>query len=442
MIQLELDYQDTITVDITSIGTAVTRLLPEIESLAAAHKARGYSTVYASLNAPFDKEGIAQIEAVIKQKKSLKPTMLIVIGIGGSSLGVRAIQQALYGALYNELNPETTIYYAESTDSDAISAITILLKKELGGGGRVLLNVISKSGTTTETVANFEYFLELLKTYQPDDYYDYVVVTSQENSPLWQYAQKHAITRLPINKNIGGRYSVFTAVGLFPLGVIGVDIAGLCKGACLAVKNGISSEPDNSAVVSAVIAYLQYMQGYTIHDLFLFSADLTGVGQWYRQLVGESLGKKHDKQGELVEIGITPTVSIGSNDLHSVAQLYLGGPRDKYTTFVKVEKNKTTIVVPPFKSGNAQMDSSASKPMHTIMDAIFQGTQRAYRNDKRPFVTLVVPEKSPQAIGYFLQFKMIEIMYMGYLFDINPFDQPQVELYKKETRKILGSVDV
>jgi glucose-6-phosphate isomerase len=153
--------------------------------------------------------------------------------------------------------------------------------------------------------------------------------------------------------------------------------------------------------------------------------------------MAESIGKSHDKQGKLINNGITPTVSIGSTDLHSVAQLYLSGPRNTFTSFVSVEKNNTNLCL----SDNPLLQTLAptlqNRSLPTIMNAILQGTMAAYRTDKRPFIHLTLPEKNEYYLGQFMQIKMLEIMYLGFLMNINPFDQPSVELYKQETKKLL-----
>jgi len=139
-----------------------------------------------------------------------------------------------------------------------------------------------------------------------------------------------------------------------------------------------------------------------------------------------------------VNIGITPTVSIGSTDLHSMAQLYLGGPYDKFTTFVCVEESNSDIDVPELGDYSEIVSGIQGKSLKTIMNAILEGTKRAFKKDKRPFVEATLPDKSEHSIGQFLQFKMIDTIYLGYLLDVNPFDQPSVESYKSETRKILA----
>ena len=193
----------------------------------------------------------------------------------------------------------------------------------------------------------------------------------------------------------------------------------------------------NPAAISAAIQYLHYESGKNISDLFLFANDLESLGKWCRQLMAESLGKEFNKKGETVNIGITPVISIGSTDLHSMAQLYLGGPNDKFTTFLSVENSNSHMSIPRLKGYSKLVYGIQGKSLEKIMSAIMEGTKAAFRNCRRPFMEVKLPCKSEYPIGQFLQFKMMETIYLGYLLGVNPFDQPNVENYKEETRKIL-----
>ncbi len=416
MNSLQFKYKDSCLIDEREIEEVGQRLIPEIEHLQD-EIGNGYATEYGSLNLPFDAELRDQVEALVKQKELLQPTSIVVIGIGGSNLGTVAIQEAIYGAFYNQKNPAIKIYFADTVDPRYIDDIVQLVRQELKNGHNILLNVVTKSGTTTETIVNFEIFLNLLKEQNVPEYNKSVIVTTDADSPLEVRAQKENFSVLHIPKNVVGRYSVFSSVGLFPLSVIGIDVMQLQEGARQGVKACTETALlKNPAAVSAIIKYIHYKKGMNINDLFLFCVQLESVGKWYRQLMGESIGKEFNIKGERVEVGITPTVSVGTIDLHSVGQLYLGGPYDKFTTFVSV----------------------ADKKERSLMNAILQGVQIAYEKNRRPFCTIELPELTPYYIGQLLQMYLIEMMYLGYLLEVDPFDQPNVELYKKEVRKILA----
>jgi len=398
----------------------------------------GYSSDYASLHVPGDRESVAVIQNLIEIKKRLEPTILVVIGIGGSALGTIAIHKALHGVFYNEQTQGMKVYFADTIDADYIGQIYALVKKELQQGGNVLVNVVTKSGTTMETIANFELFLALLKEYKQKAYKDYIVVTTDSGSALWKYAQKERVSCLGLPAKVGGRYSVFSPVGLFPLGMLDIDIKKLLQGARSMVQACMQEDiKENIAAISAAILYQCYKNGFFIYDTFIFSKDLFALGLWYRQLMAESLGKKFDRSGKMVHVGITPTVSVGTTDLHSVVQLYLGGPMDKVTTFV-IAPPKKDIMMPQIDAFEQFVANMQGRSVFYIMDAVKKGVETAYKKNKRPFVSVFIPKIDEFYIGQLLQWKMLEVMFLGCLFNVNPFDQPQVELYKKETKEILA----
>ena len=435
MKQLRFSYLKTAGVSADRLAILGDRLQPEIARISAAWGA-GYKTPYASLSLPSDDASLADIQCVIKEKQALEPSILVVIGMGGSNLGACAVHEALSGFFYNEQNPALRVYFADTLDVDYIKSIYQACDAALQKGSNVLLAVISKSGTTTETIANAQLFADLLQKYK-QDYTQYIVAITDKGSKLWDTAHKQNITCLSVPQLVGGRFSVFSAVGLFPLGMLGVAIKDLLSGAESMKKPCTDSEfADNPAALSAAILYEQYQHGCTIHDTFLFVRRLHCFGMWYRQLVGESLGKRADDEKK-ERVGITPTVSVGPTDLHSVAQLYLGGPYNRITTFISAQLD-SSIQVPVKNIFDSLVPMIQGKSYAVIMRAIELGTQRAYHEQKRPFMTLELPEISAYYVGQLMQMKMLEIMYLGFLFQVNPFDQPQVELYKKETRKILS----
>jgi glucose-6-phosphate isomerase len=411
-------------------------LLEEIARMNEAMK-HGYEDDRASLHLLEDNDSLRTIKTLVNEKLKLKPTYLVVVGIGGSNLGTVAVQEAILGRLYNQREPPTKSLYADTVDADLLDTIIALIEPVLKKGGNILINGVSKSGGTTETIANFEVLVEVLKQYKRD-WQQYIVVTTDKNSKYWSFAQKQGFSLLEIPSKVGGRFSVFSAVGLFPLGMIGIDIDSLVSGAQAMKKRCLSSQiDDNPAALGASLSYSQYKKGKNIHDLFLFSTDLESLGKWYRQLLGESIGKEYNRKGQQVFTGITPTVSIGSTDLHSMAQLALGGPFDKFTTFVRVEHTNAVVQVPDLPEYASLVSGIQGRSLDEIMQAILKGVQAAYRVGNRPYIEVVLPDKTACSIGQFMQFKMMETMFLGTLCEVNPFDQPNVETYKQETRKLL-----
>jgi glucose-6-phosphate isomerase len=408
-------------------------LQPTITHIHATAK-EGYETDYASLFAPFDAEQHAKVQQIVQAKKSLNPSLLIIIGIGGSHLGILAVEQAIRGVFHNYY-VTMPVFYADSVDANYTQSLYHIAEQTLKKKEIVLITIISKSGTTTETIANAQLFTKLLARYHKK-YQDYVVIITDQESPLWVVAQQHGITSLAVPAKIGGRFSLFSPVGLFPLGMLDIDTEQLLAGA-RCVYEFIQNFDNNPAAISAAILYAQYQNGLIIHDSFLFSAQLEALGKWYRQLLAESIGKAKDRDGQIVHIGITPTVSIGSADLHSVAQLYLAGPNNRVTTFIAAQE-KADMKISEQTPFDQILPMIQGKTYDTLMHAMLDGVKKVYEHEKRPFMSFELPEISAYYIGQFMQLKMLEIMYLGALFNINPFDQPQVELYKQETRKILA----
>lgn len=283
----------------------------------------------------------------------------VLVGIGGSNLGARAVYEALRKA-----DPEVELLFA-----DTVSPVTqerIIAKLKKAKKEDVVLNFVSKSGTTLESKLNFE----LLKPYAGT-----IVDTYKD---------------LDFDKTIGGRYSVLTEVGLFPLRSCGFDTDAMLKG-----KAGAG---DGKA--SAQWLYEQLQAGMAVHDLFLFNPELESLGKWYRQLMGESTGK----DGK----GLLPTVSIGTTDLHSIYQRYAGGPHNIATTFV-----------------------FARHEGDEAMAAIYKAVTQAYREQGLPFQEYIMPKLDEYELGTFMETKMREIVYLAHLMGVNAFDQPNVESYKK-----------
>jgi len=396
---------------------------------------RNLKDEHASLLMPDD---TTTAEAVRRVAKDIGPVqLLIVVGIGGSNLGTWAVQEAILGKLYNTTDPTPKILYCDTVDADSVSSIQENMEAHLKQGNNVLLSVVSKSGSTTETIANFEVLLQTLQKYRKD-YKKWVVVTTDHGSNLWNLAMDEDFHKLAIPALVGGRYSVFSACGIFPLAMLGLDIAQLRNGAADMRKQCSSTSlKENIAAQSAIIQYTHYRKGMNVSNLFLFSNDLEMVGKWYRQLMGESIGKDHTRSGKKSLTGITPTVSVGSTDLHSMVQLYLGGPHDKFTTFVTVP-TKNKLKLPNCKACDGLVKNIQSKSMGSIMDAILKGVKTSFAKQQRPFCEVKLPAKDEYNLGALLQFKMIEMMYLGALLNVNPFNQENVEAYKKETRKILS----
>ena len=229
-----------------------------------------------------------------------------------------------------------------------------------------------------------------------------------------------------------------SAVGLFPLSVAGIDLTEFLRGAQQAVKDGVSQDLSvNHSLISACLTHLHVQQGRSIHNSFFFSPKFEALGKWYRQLMGESLGKEHDKNGTAIHAGIVPIVSIGSTDLHSMAQLYWGGPDHLYTNLIHsftgdIHATPTQLALPGLI---AHIQNTS---IESVMKALYGGVKAAYQKKERPYAEIDLEQADAYELGYYLQFRMIEIMYLAHLMNLNAFDQPAVELYKEVTRNLLA----
>jgi glucose-6-phosphate isomerase len=415
-------------------------LTPALETMKrAAGGMNPYDEDQASINLPIDTHHRELCQKLARKYKDV--TLLVVVGIGGSNLGTMAIQEAVLGHHHN-LDPgkRPRVLYADTVDPHRMAFIASQVNGTLKAKKKVLLNVISKSGGTTETIANFEILYKIMQDRLGKKAKDYVVATTDEGSHLWEVAHREGFARLPNPKKVGGRYSVLSPVGLFPLAVMGIDIGKLMDGAahmrtrCLKDGHG-----ENPAIVRAALLANAKAHRKHVADHFCFATDLECVGKWYRQLMGESVGKEWNKQHTVrVHQGLTPTVSLGSTDLHSMAQLYFGGPDDKIFTILTVEQWRHAPTVPNLPLYDALVPHIQRKPLPVIMDAISGGVKATLTKLERPYCEIILPDMTEHTIGALLQLHMMEMMFLATLLGVNAFDQPNVEEYKIETKRLLA----
>ncbi|MFA6131570.1 MAG: glucose-6-phosphate isomerase [Patescibacteria group bacterium] len=354
---------------------------------------------------PFDKVGLKIIEQKAKavQKKFKR---LIVIGIGGSDLGARAIWQAVPG-------DKMELIFLSNPDPDTVAAVLSLPAKEWK---KTAINVVSKSGSTLETMINFMTVRErLIRSVGLKNHAAHIFVTTDKGSQLESWAKKQGYDILEHPKNVGGRFSVLSVVGLFPVACGGVPVAKLLAGA----RTIEILEPAKFAGLQ----FLHYQVGKTINVLMPYSDRLACFADWYRQLWAESLGKN--------QLGPTPVAALGAIDQHSQIQLYNEGPNNKTITFIKVEKFGARLKVP---KGMPGLEYAAGKNFSDIMHAGLEGTIGALTKNKRPSATLSIHSVSPEALGALFQFFMIATAYAGEFYGINAYNQPGVEEGKRLAR--------
>lgn len=430
-------YKESCRISEKEILKTAKKILPYSEHLRQVSKKQDYLDLEASIQCVADNKTITSVYALIKKKVTKKLKYIVVIGIGGSNLGTKALYDALCGS-FDLLEPEKfpKIIFIDTNNTSSLNHLKKFFSTHIYNVEEILLCSISKSGGTTETIANAEIIIGFLRKHK--HILDRVVVITGQESNLLDVAELLGIDTLIIPEKIGGRYSVFSAVGLFPLAAAGFDIRALLSGAKkIRTQCTMQDIAKNPAVISATILYMQYNKRRTIHNSFMFNSELESLGKWYRQLIGESIGKEKDINGKIVNIGITPLVSIGSTDLHSVGQLYLSNSKNIFTSFIYTEKQGPEVSIPKVRLFPNLIKMISGKTASDILNAILDGTKMAYNKKRIPFCEIILDSIDEQSIGEFFQFKMIEIMYLAKLLNINAFDQPNVEIYKKETKNIL-----
>lgn len=432
MITLSIDRSG---VDEKSLQVYQDRIAPELEVMKRVIQDGGYEDERASLTLPDD---VAMLERVKQAAAKFgTPDTIVLIGMGGPGMGSKAVQEALTGTLHNYLCTPR-VFYADTIDGARIAALLQVIETDLAQKKRVVIVVNTQSGTTTESIANMERFLELLERHGLDPARHMPVVTN-EGSKLDGFAEQLGLERVVVPPIIGGRYSVLSPVGLFPLALLGIDIEQLVAGARQMRDQCLGSDlTTNPAAQSAAVVHHHSQIGKNVHVTFLFAPELESVGLWCRQIMAESLGKEKTRQGKMVHTGMTPTVAIGSRELHSTFQLYMEGPNDKFTTFVRVGVTDE-VVVPKKPEFEVLTQNLQGKTFQQISDAILEGVLAAYDDHHRPYSVLTLPDTQVQSVGQLLQWKMMETMFLGALLEINPFDQPGVESYKAVTKQILAS---
>ncbi len=401
-------------------------------ALCASRDASGYTDPHDFVRLPDDASILKDVTAMAKKFRSTALRDVVVVGIGGSSLGARAVYDALKAP-----SPRVVMHFLDTTDPVALTSVQQRLHAH-SSPKRFVVCIVSQSGTTTETIANAAVLLDGLK-HKFKSVEDRCVAITDEGSPLWTFAARHNMSHLAIQRSVGGRFSVLTPVGLFPLLLCDIDVMSFIQGAKEATRDALSARVSNPAMMHGAALFSASRAGRTLYNAFIFHSALVSLGMWLRQLMGESLGKQFDTSGKQVRAGIVPLVSAGTTDLHSVAQLYFGGPRNIFTDVISAPFMHD-VCVP--SSSLAKLSAGASrKTFWEILAAILEGVLDAYKQNKQRVCDIRFRAVGAHAIGYFMQSRMIETVYLAAAFGVNPFDQPNVEDYKRVTKRRLTRQD-
>lgn len=354
----------------------------------------------------------------------------IVAGIGGSSLGLETLCDALlpfgYNSLsYGERGSKPRIWVADNVDPSKVASIMNTCEPD-----DTFLCVISKSGSTVETAANFNIIYEWLKSNVKDISKKVVVITDPEKGIMRSIASEKKFRAFDVPSNVGGRYSVLSPVGLLPAAVLGMDIDRLIKG-------GASVTEDNYEMILVLASiYMYYMdKGRNMNVMMPYSSRLKSFSAWFCQLWGESLGKRYDRSGKEVFFGSTPVPSVGVVDQHSLVQLFKEGPSDKLVTFIEVlnhESDKT------LKSSFPAYDYLSGHTMGELCNVELKATEAALKNTGKPSLKLTVDVLDEYTLGQLFMLYQYVVPVIGLAYDIDPFDQPGVEEGKQYAYGLLG----
>ena len=375
----------------------------------------------------YDKEEFARIKEAAKKIRE-DSDVLLVAGIGGSYLGARAVVEAVKGLYHNDTEDGLKIYFCGNTISPTYLNDIIKVTK----GKRFSINVISKSGTTTETALAFRVLRKLLEdSVGPEEANKRIYATTDRaKGTLKQLADAQGWPTFVVPDDVGGRYSVLTAVGLLPIACAGIDIDALMKGAADAREAYSVCSKDNDAYRYAMTRNILYRKGKVVETLAAFEPDFTMMNEWYKQLFGESEGKDQK--------GLMPTSCIFSTDLHSMGQFLQDGSRTMFETYVDIKNTREDFYIEPLEGNFDGLNFLADQNMSVVNRKAMEGTILAHHDGGVPIGVIEVDSLDAYNVGYLIYFFWKACAVSGYLLSVNPFDQPGVESYKKNMFALLG----
>jgi len=365
----------------------------------------------------------------------------VILGIGGSALGPLAVHQALNHYYYNELPPAKRGHRPRFYVMDNIDPVRFNELLQMLDPSKTLFNVISKSGNTSETMAQFLIIRDTLRRVCGDSYAEHIVVTTdKEKGNLLPIALKEGYQKFVIPAGVGGRFSELTPVGLLAAAICGIDVNQLLEGALemdqwIRDSKGVFSNP---AQLRAALAHLSWRKGKNISVFMPYADGLKTMADWYAQLWAESLGKRFDRKGQAVHVGQTPVKALGVTDQHSQVQLYAEGPDDKVITFVTVEKFKETREIPMDLELPEDIQFLGGRTLEELLFAEQKATEYALTLAGRQHQKIILSSLDAYNVGQLLLLLEWETAYMGELLNINAFDQPGVEEGKNGTYALMG----
>jgi glucose-6-phosphate isomerase len=413
-------------------------LLPRVaEAIQNIKRQRSQGTL-AFLDLPRDRSGLYACQGLANRCRNWEN--FVLAGIGGSALGPYAMFRALSHPFHNLLDSSRRaaprFFVLDNIDPDTVAALFDIVPPQ-----RTLFNIISKSGSTAETAAASLVIFDALKRSVGDKWREHIVVTTDpEKGDLRQLVREENLEALLIPPRIGGRFSVLSAVGLFPALCLGLDAEELLAGAQAMADLCLKAEPHENpaALLAGLLYFFDTRRARPIHVMFSYSDRLYSLADWWRQLWAESLGKRYTKEGKEVFSGPTPVKALGATDQHSQVQLYNEGPQDKVFIFMEVLKFEKEVALAPAFDHLSSFEYLGGKTMNELMAAECSATREALTQAGRPNLSLKFPKISAYFLGEAFVLFQIATVISGELYNVNPLDQPGVEHGKILTYKLMG----
>ena len=418
--------------------------LSEVEIDAAAERARAAVAAIAQRRAGGDLGWMelpyADPSSIEEMADDLRARFdnFVVLGIGGSALGNIAVQTALnhpfYNALPNRRGPR--FFVLDNSDPELNTGLLDVVDP-----ARTVFNVITKSGSTGETLASFLHFRDAVARAVGEERVKdhFVMTTDPEKGPLREMVQREGFASLPVPAGVGGRFSVLSPVGLLGAAVSGVDIRNLLGGAAYADELCRAEDVwRNPAAMNALIQVLLLDKGLDMVVMMPYAQRLRDVADWFRQLWAESLGKRVDRTGEVVNVGPTPIRALGATDQHSQVQLYVEGPNNKVFNFMRIERFATEGKLPPAYEDVDAISYLGGWSFQELIKAEQEATALALTSVGKPNVTHILPEVNAFTLGQLFYMLEVQTAIAGELLNIDAFDQPGVEAGKIATYALLG----
>ncbi len=442
--KLRLDFNNMMTAFVGESGIGESQiafiegLIEEAEKAMVEKRAKGEMDWR---DLPYNQaEVVADINAYVDSVKD-EFDSFVVLGIGGSALGPIAVQQAINHPYYNELSKEQRggypkLYVADNVDPEKLVSLFEVLDLE-----KTLFNVITKSGSTSETMSQFMIIKKMLEEkFGAEEAKKHMVCTTDaKNGNLRPISDEEGYKSFIIPAGVGGRFSELTPVGLLPAAMCGINIAELLAGA--GYMDELCKTEDtfkNPAAMYAILHYLGMKKGKNISVIMPYADKLKFIGDWYAQLWAESLGKKFDNDGNVVNVGQTPVRALGATDQHSQVQLYAEGPKDKVIVFVGVDKYKTSLEIPKIYSEIPSLGFLGGETHNKLIKTEQMATEYALLKGGQTNMTITLPEMNEFTLGQILYFFEVATGFAGELLNINAFDQPGVEEGKNATYAMFG----